>query len=178
LIATIVPTAKQLGTLYQNRYIDILSCPSGNNGKTTFIKRLVYKYGKQVLFIPVSDNPTQVLSAFVNFVEDNGFIGPDIVIIDVPRAIDYGQRDPVTIIKLHNIAEIIRSGLVTTSMYGKYKMVMVKNPRILLCTNYDYDEDPKSILWCPPNRFVVHKLEKFGEHFIIPTLIHSLPVNS
>lgn len=155
--------------------IDILSCPKGAEGKSTFQKRLVYKNPTKVLFIPVSDTVTQVLSAFVNFVESNGYVGPELVLIDIPRALDYGSKDPVNIIKLHNIAELLRTGMVCTTMYGKYKSVLVKPPRILICTNYDYEADDKSHLWAPANRYAIHVLSRLGERVVIPGLRHLDP---
>lgn len=152
------------------RLIDIVSDPEGNHGKSVFIKRFLYNYGRDVFFIPVVDNPTQIVSAFISFVESNGNLGPRIVLIDIPRAIDIGSRDGsvATIIKIHNIAEILRAGLVTSSMYGKYKQVMVKPPRVLIMTNHTYRRGDRE--WCPENRFRIHKLERSNGELIIPTL--------
>lgn len=156
------------------RMIDILSDPRGNHGKSVFIKRYLYKYGRDVFFIPVVDNPTQIVSAFISFVEANGNVGPKVVLIDIPRAIDIGNKDGsvATMIKIHNIAEILRAGLVTSAMYGKYKQIIVTPPRVLIMTNYNYNGGKKDHLWCPPNRFIVHRLqEASNDDLIIPTLI-------
>ena len=154
------------------RLIDILSDPRGNHGKSVFIKRFIYKHGRDVFFIPVVDNPTQIVSAFISFVESNNNVGPKFVLIDIPRAIDYGTHSGSndTIIKIHNIAEILRAGLVTSSMYGKYKQVMINPPRVLIMTNYSY-QTSRDFLWCPENRFQVHRLITAGNEIIIPTLI-------
>jgi hypothetical protein len=144
--------------LWANRMIDVLSCAGGAEGKSTFQKRLVYQNPGKVLFIPVSDTISQVLSAFVNFVEHNAYIGPEIVLIDIPRAIDHGDRAMSNMIKIHNCAEILRSGLVCSTMYGKYKSICVTPPRILICTNHVYALE--DYLWAPPNRYAIHKLVK------------------
>jgi hypothetical protein len=156
----------------QHRLIDILSDPRGNHGKSVFIKRFVYKYGRDVFFIPVVDNPTQIVSAFISFVEANSNVGPKVILIDIPRAIDFGNPagSQATMIKIHNIAEILRAGLVTSSMYGKYKSILITPPRVLIMTNYAYD-GPKDFLWTPSNRFQIHRLIAAGDDVVIPTLI-------
>jgi hypothetical protein len=155
-----------------HRLIDILSDPKGNYGKSVFIKRFLYNNGKRVFYVPVVDNPTQILSSFISFIEGNFGEGPDVILIDIPRAIDFGSPQGAnnTIVKIHNIAEILRSGLITTSMYGKYKCALVVPPRVLIMTNYTYN-GVNDYLWCPSNRFVIMSLQKDGSSIYIPELI-------
>lgn len=159
-----------------HRTVDILSCPDGNNGKSVFIKRFVYKNPSDTFLCAITDNPTQVISSFISYVEHNGNVGPKVVLIDIPRAIDYGEKDCITLIKIHNLAELLRGGLVTSSMYGKYRSVLVTPPRVLIMTNYSY-QGRHDNLWSPSNRFTIHRLAKSESATTIPSLATDFPAS-
>ena len=105
-----------------HRTINWIFDPSGNTGKTWFIKLRIFDYHEQHMSFGTS---SQLKTSLCE-------IGPKRAYhIDIPRSIGKDDRDR----DLLSALEYLKSGMVSTSMYGKYKQMIFEPPHVICYAN-------------------------------------------
>lgn len=105
--------------------------PEGGCGKTTFVKHMLLTRERDVCVLPVTGTPTQMATALVN-------LGPyPNYILDLPRVKPSDQK---WLNDMMYVLEQLQNGIITTSMYGKYDRLVMKNPNICVFSNWKLDE--------------------------------------
>lgn len=123
----------------------------GCTGKSSLIKYILYNK-KRICYLPVCDTPSQTTSAILSYIEQNTDQPPSMVIFDIPRSAPLAD-----IAKVFYLAEMVRSGVIVSCFYGKYKRAMFTPPEVLITTNHKfYKQDLNK--WAPTNRFIIENI--------------------
>jgi len=161
-----IPTASDPMYQWQKNYLDFLfgdklkeyrmvyvltDSMLGGTGKSSLIKYILFKK-QNILYLPVVDSPSQTTSAILNYMEQNNTNPPTHVIFDIARGAPISD-----IQKVFYLAEQVRSGVVVSSFYGKYKRKIFTPPEVLITTNHKfYQQDLNN--WAPINRFLIENI--------------------
>lgn len=98
---------------------------AGNSGKSKFVKNMCYNLPEEACKLAFGSS-TQLRSACVK-------AGPrELYFMDIPRTL--GRDDSIN--DIMSVAEDIKNGFVTTSMYGEYQMMMFDPPHVVIFSNF------------------------------------------
>ena len=96
----------------------------GGAGKSTFVKHCLLKRPKEIAYIPALGNAQQLSSALCQ-------IGPyPYYLVDLPRV-----KTEETYNDLLYTLETLQSGLVSSTMYGKYTTMLLNPPQVVVFSN-------------------------------------------
>lgn len=107
------------------RHIILIYCEEGNSGKSSFFKNLFYHHPDDIGRL-TSGNAHQLKSAAVK-------LGPKkIYIVDLPRSRSKQDSEE----ELLNALEDIKSGFVTSHMFGSKEFLIMEPPHVIVASNF------------------------------------------
>lgn len=110
------------------RHIISLVDKVGNSGKSSFFKWIYHHYPQSIGRIGYG-SASQLRSSAVNLGKK------ELYILDLARSKSKDDRQE----DLLSVLEDLKSGLVTSSMYGQGKTLMMEPPHIIISSNYRFD---------------------------------------
>ena len=108
------------------RSIIFIYDPQGNNGKSTFYKYLSYKYMDSLSYMCLGTT-SQLMSAAVN--SANSLI----YVCDLPRTLS--EQDKRNMSSLINVIEMVKNGVLTSNMYGRYNLHLQNSSHVIVSSN-------------------------------------------
>lgn len=108
-----------------SRRILFITDPVGASGKSTLVKHLMLT-SKDILVLPSCGTPTQMSNALAECGPYAGYV------LDLPRV----KPKPETIGELMYTIEMLSNGMICSSMYGKYRSLVMNSPQICVFSNY------------------------------------------
>lgn len=109
-----------------SRSIIFIYDPEGNNGKSTFYKYLSYKYMDSMSYMCLGST-TQLMAAAVNSSNSQ------IYLCDLPRTLSVQDRRNLS--SLINCIEMVKNGVLTSNIYGKYRLELQNNSHVIVSSN-------------------------------------------
>lgn len=108
-----------------NRTINWIHEPNGNKGKSFLTKYIFCKLNGIIINGKVND----IFNNLLNYQEENDYIDPDFIIIDIPRS-SRGYNE-----HLYTIMEKIKDGLIYSGKYEGGTILYEKPPHIIVLSN-------------------------------------------
>lgn len=122
------PDPRKITTIYDQK---------GGTGKSTFFKYLYFTYPDRIARLSYGSTQ-QLKSALVSAMETSDY---NIFIIDLART--KGKNDSSE--DLISTVEDLKTGLISSHMYGKYQNVLFEPPHIIISSNYLFPVDSLSL---------------------------------
>lgn len=115
-----------------NREINYLVDPLGAAGKSTLIKFLLWRYAKQVCFIPFGT----ALQMRTSLIKRGPF---PMYVLDIPRTLAKSEN----LDEIYSLLESLKNGVLESSMYGDSNSSLIMNPPLIWVFSNSFPDTKK-----------------------------------